>query len=106
MGSRTIVVGDVHGCLEELDELLSRLEVGPSDRLVLAGDLMDRGPDPVGVVRRARERGALAVLGNHDEKHLRFARHEAKRRTVATKSETQLCTSKSRHTRDLSCSRA
>ena len=80
MGSRTIVVGDVHGCLEELDELLSRLEVRPSERLVLAGDLMDRGPDPVGVVRRARERGALAVLGNHDEKHLRFARHEAKRR--------------------------
>jgi bis(5'-nucleosyl)-tetraphosphatase (symmetrical) len=75
---RTIVVGDVHGCLEELDELLARLQHRKGeDRLVLAGDLVDRGPDPVGVVRRARELGALGVLGNHEEKHLRFAKHEA-----------------------------
>ncbi|MCX5741776.1 MAG: metallophosphoesterase [Proteobacteria bacterium] len=75
----TIVIGDVHGCLEELDELLAL--VGAGHRLVLLGDLMDRGPDPVGVVRRVREVGAECVMGNHDEKHVRWARHEAKRRT-------------------------
>ncbi|MBX3161755.1 MAG: metallophosphoesterase [Deltaproteobacteria bacterium] len=74
----TFVIGDVHGCLEELDELLALIGTGP--RLVFAGDLMDRGPDPVGVVRRVRELGALCVMGNHDEKHVRWARHEAKRR--------------------------
>ena len=78
---RTIVIGDVHGCLEELDELLQKLELRPGrDRLVLAGDLLDRGPDPAGVVRRARELGAEGVMGNHEHKHLRFRQHEARSR--------------------------
>jgi hypothetical protein len=65
----TLVVGDVHGCAAELDELVDR--VGP-DRLVLVGDLFTRGPDPVGVwdtVRRAE-----SVLGNHDDKLIEAAR--------------------------------
>lgn len=37
---------------------------------------MDRGPDPVGVVRRVRELGFESVLGNHDDKHIRWRRHE------------------------------
>jgi hypothetical protein len=75
---RTIVVGDVHGCLEELDELLRVVELRPGfDRLVFVGDLLDRGPDPVGALRRARELRAECVVGNHEEKHLRWARHEA-----------------------------
>ena len=78
---RSIVIGDVHGCLEELDELLVCLERKPTDRLIFLGDLMDRGPDPIGVVRRVRELGAECVLGNHEEKHLRWARHEAKRKS-------------------------
>ena len=81
MGVRTIVVGDVHGCLEELDELLRVVEFRPGfDRLVFVGDLLDRGPDPVGVVRRARELRAASVVGNHEDRHLRWARHEAWRR--------------------------
>lgn len=85
MGVRTIVVGDVHGCLEELDELLRLVELRPGfDRLVFVGDLLDRGPDPVGVVRRAREFGAASVLGNHEDKHLKWARHEAWRRRDPT----------------------
>lgn len=79
----TIVIGDVHGCLEELDELLTL--VSPRrHRVVFAGDLVDRGPDPAGVVRRVRELGAECVMGNHDEKHVRWAKHEAKRRASAT----------------------
>jgi hypothetical protein len=75
---RTIVIGDVHGCLEELDELLLKVELRVGrDRLVLAGDLLDRGPDPLGVVRRARELGAEGVMGNHEHKHLRYRMHEA-----------------------------
>lgn len=77
----TFVVGDVHGCLEELDELLKL--IGPGQRIVFLGDLMDRGPDPVGVVRRVREIGAECVMGNHDEKHVRWARHVAKARADA-----------------------
>jgi hypothetical protein len=78
---RTVIIGDVHGCLEELDDLLRTLEHAPGrDRLVFLGDLLDRGPDPVGVVRRVRELEAECVLGNHEEKHLRWAAHEARRR--------------------------
>jgi hypothetical protein len=78
---RTVVIGDVHGCLEELDELLRTVGHAPGrDRLVFLGDLLDRGPDPAGVVRRVRELGAECVLGNHEEKHLRWAAHEARRR--------------------------
>jgi len=73
---RTIVIGDVHGCLAELDELLRKVERRGTDRLIFAGDLLDRGPDPVGVVRRARELGAESVMGNHEEKHLRYRNHE------------------------------
>lgn len=76
---RYIFVGDVHGCLDELDELLRLVDYrGGRDRLVFVGDLLDRGPDPVGVVRRARELGADAVLGNHEEKHIRWRKWEAK----------------------------
>lgn len=74
------VIGDVHGCKDELVELISLLiaEHGltSSDRVVLAGDLIDRGPDPVGVVQYARDIGAEAIIGNHDEKFLRWVKHE------------------------------
>jgi Calcineurin-like phosphoesterase len=69
---RTLIVGDVHGCLDELDALLRLAELQPGDRLVLAGDLVAKGPDSQGVVQLARERGALAVLGNHDAHVLSF----------------------------------
>ena len=79
---RTLVVGDVHGCLEELEELLEKTRyVSGRDRLVFLGDLLDRGPDPVAVLRRVRSLGAECVLGNHEEKHLRYAAHEARRRS-------------------------
>ena len=63
---RTLVVGDVHGCLKELEQLLAQAGLEAGDILVLAGDLTAKGPDSQGVVQLARERGALAVLGNHD----------------------------------------
>jgi predicted phosphodiesterase len=75
-----VAVGDIHGCLEEFDELLKKLQYKKEQmRLVLMGDLMDRGPDPVGCVRRARELGIECIMGNHEEKHLRWHRHEKKR---------------------------
>lgn len=82
---RTIVVGDVHGCIEELMELMRAVAYRPGDdRLVFVGDLVDRGPDPAAVVRYARSVGAECVMGNHDHKQVRWARHEAKRRDKPT----------------------
>lgn len=77
---RTITIGDIHGCLDEFDELLKDVEYKRGeDRLVLLGDLIDRGPDPAGVVRRAFEIGAESVMGNHEEKALRWRKHEMRR---------------------------
>jgi hypothetical protein len=69
---RTIVVGDVHGCREELEALLVKVAWQQGERLVLAGDLCAKGPDSRGVVQLARENGFLAVLGNHDAHVLRL----------------------------------
>ena len=69
---RTVFIGDVHGCAEELELLLAACDWRPGDRVVLVGDLVAKGPDSAGVVRRARERGFLAVRGNHDAHVLRW----------------------------------
>ncbi|MCB9591368.1 MAG: metallophosphoesterase [Sandaracinaceae bacterium] len=80
MPDRTVIVGDIHGCLEELRALLGdlRFESG-RDRLVSVGDLVGKGPDGAGVVRFMREGGHEAVLGNHDEKLLRWRAGETKK---------------------------
>jgi len=68
---RHLVVGDVHGCLGELTGLLD-LVADPERALVFVGDLVAKGPDSRGVLALARERGARAVLGNHDKHALRW----------------------------------
>ena len=63
----TLVIGDVHGCADELRALVD--DVRP-DSVVLVGDLFTKGPDPVGVYRQVRALNARAVLGNHDDRLL------------------------------------
>jgi hypothetical protein len=67
---RTIVIGDVHGCLRELDDLLSRLGPGADDSIYFVGDLIARGPDSRGVLDRVASLGAKSVVGNHEHKLL------------------------------------
>jgi len=62
----TWVIGDIHGCAEELAQLLERLSLTPQDRVVSVGDLFHRGPDPAGVIDLLTERNAQFVLGNHE----------------------------------------
>lgn len=72
-----IIVGDVHGCRDEFAELLKKVDYRPGhDDLVVLGDLIDRGPDPVGTVALAMEMKARRVLGNHEEKALRWLAYE------------------------------
>ncbi|WP_407569456.1 polynucleotide kinase-phosphatase [Deinococcus altitudinis] len=82
-------IGDVHGCLTELEELLTTLGYSvdglqvvppPGRRAVFLGDLVDRGPDTPGVLRLVMGMVgagmALCVPGNHDEKLGRALRGE------------------------------
>jgi bis(5'-nucleosyl)-tetraphosphatase (symmetrical) len=62
-------IGDVQGCHQELQELLRRLRFKPDrDQLVFVGDLVNRGPQSLEVLRFVKSLGAGAqcVLGNHD----------------------------------------
>jgi serine/threonine protein phosphatase 1 len=69
---RTVIVGDIHGCYEELIELLDVARVRDEDLLVSVGDLVDRGPRPLEVVELFQSRPRSRVLmGNHERKHVR-----------------------------------
>ena len=74
MTGRLIAVGDIHGCHQEFEELLAQLELKEGDRLVLLGDLVNRGPDSRRVIDLARGAGAVSLLGNHELRLLKLRR--------------------------------
>jgi len=85
----TAIIGDVHGALGPLEALVARLAPGPAHRLVFVGDLVDKGPDPAGVVQYVRHLHETApfevvlVEGNHEERHRRYHDNTAERPKVA-----------------------
>ena len=74
---QTLVIGDIHGCYEELQRLLDKAALAEGDAIISAGDLVDRGPETPQVLDFFRQTaGCQAVMGNHERKHVRHARHE------------------------------
>ena len=87
-GYRAYVVGDVHGCLDLLEQLLAGIEADLEGRpasdvvLVFVGDLIDRGPCSAQVIERLREYRkdgvrTIFLLGNHEEVLLRILAGDA-----------------------------
>lgn len=70
-----VIVGDVHGMVKSLESLLDKVgfDKRNGDHLILAGDLVNKGPDSAGVVDLAIRLGASAVRGNHDNAVLHAA---------------------------------
>ena len=62
----TWVIGDIHGCSDELAQLLGQISLEPGDSLLSVGDLFHRGPDPAGVMDLMQEAGVRFILGNHE----------------------------------------
>jgi serine/threonine protein phosphatase 1 len=92
-GTRYYVIGDIHGRLDLYDALIARIEEeiaasrGVEVRIVLLGDLVDRGPDSAGVLVRTREwqahRNVRVLAGNHEEMFLAaFEKPEALRHFI------------------------
>lgn len=69
MITQHFAIGDLQGCLTEFDALLAKIQYDRHQhRLWLCGDLINRGPDSIGVIRRIQELPVepVIVLGNHD----------------------------------------
>jgi len=74
---RSFVVGDIHGCVDELDRLLDHLALTQADTIIFLGDYIDRGPSSKGVIERLlrlRRQGPRCVFlkGNHEDMFLAF----------------------------------
>lgn len=74
---RVFVIGDLHGCVDELDRLLDALAPGAADTVCCLGDYIDRGPSPRGVIERLlrlRHEGPQCVFlkGNHEDMFLSY----------------------------------
>lgn len=86
MGSRdTFVIGDLHGTLEEAKELLDKIKYDPAKvRLIFLGDLIHRGEHSKGCVDLVRSLKAECVRANHEDKVIRYYKHEQARKKSGT----------------------
>ncbi|HEX8459553.1 MAG TPA: metallophosphoesterase [Pyrinomonadaceae bacterium] len=77
---RTIVIGDIHGCYDELVALLEKIGVGANDRIIAVGDLIVKGEQHREVLDRFMSDARFSsVLGNHDRAILRYWRGKKKK---------------------------
>ncbi|KAL9050172.1 MAG: hypothetical protein Q9162_006806 [Coniocarpon cinnabarinum] len=72
---RLVIIGDLHASLAPLEKLLNATGFdGRRDHVVLTGDTVAKGPEPLAVLARIRDLGATSVRGNHEDKIVRRAR--------------------------------
>lgn len=71
---RVICIGDPHGCYEECMEMLDILKVTSKDTVIFSGDIVDRGPETGKCIELAMQNEA--VIGNHEDKLLRYRKQE------------------------------
>lgn len=81
----TYIISDVHGCYDQYQELLRKLNFSVEDELFLLGDALDRGPEPIKVLLDIMGReNATLIMGNHDATALMVLRQLAKEITNAS----------------------
>ena len=61
------IIADIHGCYDEYSELLKKIDFSDEDELFVLGDAMDRGAEPIKVIRDLMNRpNVFYIMGNHD----------------------------------------
>lgn len=77
-GQRLVVISDIHGHLNRLVRLLKKMNYGGNDILLIVGDLIDKGPESLGVVRHVmelcRQRRVYVSMGNVEQYRLQLLR--------------------------------
>lgn len=68
---RKILIGDVHGCFEELILLLEKIKFTEEDELIFLGDIINKGPYSLKVLEFVKDNGHPCILGNHEMGFLR-----------------------------------
>jgi len=75
---KIFAIGDIHGCISQLDRLVAQLDIDAGDdTLVFIGDYIDRGPDPKGVIDyiidiKRNIRDVVCLSGNHEDMFLNY----------------------------------
>ena len=75
--TKYFVVGDIHGCFDEFQELLDRAALSSDDHIITVGDLVNKGPASEKVVdffQNPTRPNIYSIMGNHEFKHLRAYR--------------------------------
>ena len=74
-----LIIGDIHGCWNELQTLIDQAGLSRDDEIIAIGDFVDRGPDSPRVLEFIQTQlNVRALQGNHERKHIRSARDEVK----------------------------
>jgi serine/threonine protein phosphatase 1 len=74
-----IIVGDIHACKAELEELLDKIGFGPDDQVIALGDIFDRGPDNRGILELfSSDSRFMTLKGNHERKHILISENKCR----------------------------
>lgn len=73
---RLIVYGDLHGCIYEFQKLRDQINPNKNDIEVCVGDIITKGSHSPEILRYIQENSILAVLGNHEDKIIRYLKHQ------------------------------
>ena len=74
--NKTIIYGDLHGCLTEFKELRAKVNPTKNDKEIIIGDILDRGLQSNELLEYVRENNILSILGNHEYKYIRYKKHQ------------------------------
>jgi len=68
---RTLIIGDIHGCYDELRLLLEKFNPDRSDKIFTVGDVINRGPESYKCISLLKELNAVTIMGNHEHWYLK-----------------------------------
>lgn len=72
---RTLIIGDVHGCYDELELLIQKMDFDPiDDDLIFVGDVINRGPKSLDVLKFIASHKCRVIKGNHEIAFIRYAK--------------------------------